>query len=90
MWSGSSGDGESCFCLLRGEFGVLNIPLRCLNSCPEPTTAGRWHARLQIGFPVSKAPLFYSAFFFFRFAKGLGGRKSSALKVLGLQPSGPW
>lgn len=41
VWSGSSGDGESCFCLLGGEPGVLNTPLRCLNSCPEPTTAGR-------------------------------------------------
>lgn len=39
--SGSSGDGESCFSLLGGESGVLDTPLRCLNSCPEPTTAGR-------------------------------------------------
>lgn len=80
---------RAVFCLLGVEFGVLDTSLHCLNSCPEPTTAGRWHARLQIGFPASKATPFYSAFFFFKSAKGLGGKRGSALKVLGLQPSGP-
>lgn len=81
---GSSGDGGSYFCLLGGELGVLGTPLCCLggevgvlgtplcclNSCPEPATAGRWYARLQMVFPVPDSPPFHSAFL--KSAKGLG------------------